>query len=254
MTCCSFDASTKIHLYVHPSDLRLIRFARPVRASPWTSPAASHASVTSCARAGWRRDRTLSRVRFLRTTPFMRPRAALDTTSVAYVLCRIEDDSSLTPVSRHGDFLTGIAAGRLRGRGRGPRFRVRPLRRRSLERVVHARGLLPRGQDRLPPLGHEDRAHQPERRGPLRPRRRRAHGVGPHTDRGNGAGTKRSAPFVIAVTGVRGQRANGGEVVGGSLEGVMRDGSTYASGKGNRLAGGFSGADSPHRGDHASPD
>ena len=31
--------------------------------------------------------------------------------SVAYVLCRIEDDSSLTPVSQHGDFLTGIAAG-----------------------------------------------------------------------------------------------------------------------------------------------
>jgi hypothetical protein len=35
----------------------------------------------------------------------------MDTTSVAYVLCRIEDDSSLTPVSRHGDVLTGIAAG-----------------------------------------------------------------------------------------------------------------------------------------------
>jgi hypothetical protein len=35
----------------------------------------------------------------------------MDTTSVAYVLCRIEDDSSLTPVSRHGDLLTGIAAG-----------------------------------------------------------------------------------------------------------------------------------------------
>jgi hypothetical protein len=35
----------------------------------------------------------------------------MDTTSVAYVLCRIEDDSSLTPVSEHGDFLTGIAAG-----------------------------------------------------------------------------------------------------------------------------------------------
>jgi hypothetical protein len=35
----------------------------------------------------------------------------MDTTSVAYVLCRIEDDSSLTPVSQHGDFLTGIAAG-----------------------------------------------------------------------------------------------------------------------------------------------
>ena len=35
----------------------------------------------------------------------------MDTTSVAYVLCRIEDDSSLTPVSQHEDFLTGIVAG-----------------------------------------------------------------------------------------------------------------------------------------------
>ena len=35
----------------------------------------------------------------------------MDIASVAYVLCRIEDDSSLTPVSRHGDMLTGIAAG-----------------------------------------------------------------------------------------------------------------------------------------------
>jgi hypothetical protein len=34
----------------------------------------------------------------------------MDKASVAYVLCRIEDDSSLTPVSQHGDFLTGIAA------------------------------------------------------------------------------------------------------------------------------------------------
>ena len=34
----------------------------------------------------------------------------MDTRSVAYVLCRIEDDSSLTTVSRHGDFLTAIAA------------------------------------------------------------------------------------------------------------------------------------------------
>jgi hypothetical protein len=34
----------------------------------------------------------------------------MDTRSVAYVLCRIEDDSSLTPVSSHGDILTGIAA------------------------------------------------------------------------------------------------------------------------------------------------
>src|SRR5215211_505529 len=31
--------------------------------------------------------------------------------SVAYVLCRIEDDASLTPVSEHEDILTAIAAG-----------------------------------------------------------------------------------------------------------------------------------------------
>jgi len=31
--------------------------------------------------------------------------------SVTYVLCRIEDDASLTPVSEHEDILTGIAAG-----------------------------------------------------------------------------------------------------------------------------------------------
>ena len=45
--------------------------------------------------------------------PEARPirRYLMDTTSVApYVLCRIEDNSSLTPVSQHGDFLTGIAA------------------------------------------------------------------------------------------------------------------------------------------------
>jgi len=32
--------------------------------------------------------------------------------SVAYVLCRIEDDSSLTPVSEHEDLSTGIQAGK----------------------------------------------------------------------------------------------------------------------------------------------
>ena len=31
--------------------------------------------------------------------------------SVPYVLCRIEDDSSLTPVSQHGDLVPGVAAG-----------------------------------------------------------------------------------------------------------------------------------------------
>src|SRR5215204_5233472 len=35
----------------------------------------------------------------------------MDKASVAYVLCRIEDDASLTPVREHEDILTGIAAG-----------------------------------------------------------------------------------------------------------------------------------------------
>jgi hypothetical protein len=34
----------------------------------------------------------------------------MDTTSVAYVLCRIEDDASLTPVSEHNDLSCGIKA------------------------------------------------------------------------------------------------------------------------------------------------
>ena len=36
----------------------------------------------------------------------------MDTTSVAYVLCRIEDDSSLTLVSEHDDLSSGIKAGK----------------------------------------------------------------------------------------------------------------------------------------------
>src|SRR5687767_13808523 len=35
----------------------------------------------------------------------------MDTTSVAYTQCRIEDDASLTPVGQHEDILTAIAAG-----------------------------------------------------------------------------------------------------------------------------------------------
>jgi hypothetical protein len=34
--------------------------------------------------------------------------------SVPYVLCRIEDDSSLTPVSEHGNVADGVAAGKHR--------------------------------------------------------------------------------------------------------------------------------------------
>jgi len=36
----------------------------------------------------------------------------MDTTSVAYVLCRIEDDSSLTPISEHEDIVGGVVAGK----------------------------------------------------------------------------------------------------------------------------------------------
>ncbi len=34
----------------------------------------------------------------------------MDTTSVAYVLCRVEDDSSLSPVSEHKDIVDAVAA------------------------------------------------------------------------------------------------------------------------------------------------
>ncbi len=36
----------------------------------------------------------------------------MDTTSVAYVLCRVEDDCSLTLVSEHEDVSSGIKAGK----------------------------------------------------------------------------------------------------------------------------------------------
>jgi hypothetical protein len=36
----------------------------------------------------------------------------MDTTSVACVLCRIEDDASLTPVSRYENIVAGTAAGK----------------------------------------------------------------------------------------------------------------------------------------------
>ena len=36
----------------------------------------------------------------------------MDKASVAYVLCRIEDDSSLTPVSEHEDICAAVAVGK----------------------------------------------------------------------------------------------------------------------------------------------
>ena len=38
----------------------------------------------------------------------------MDTTSVVYVLCRIEDNASLTPVSEHQGISAGVAAGKQR--------------------------------------------------------------------------------------------------------------------------------------------
>ena len=69
-----------------------------------------------------------------------------------------------SPLSWHGGWQAS-------GIGRGPRFRLRSVLRRSLQRLDHARGLLPRGQDRLSTVGHEDRPYQPQLRGSLRPRR-----------------------------------------------------------------------------------
>jgi hypothetical protein len=38
----------------------------------------------------------------------------MDTTSLAYVPCRIENDSSLTPISEHVNVAEGVAAGKHR--------------------------------------------------------------------------------------------------------------------------------------------
>ena len=38
----------------------------------------------------------------------------MDKPSVAYLLCRVEDDASLTPISQHEDIVAGVSAGRHR--------------------------------------------------------------------------------------------------------------------------------------------
>jgi hypothetical protein len=45
-------------------------------------------------------------------SPDHREGTPMDTTSVAYVLCRIEDDSSLTPISEHEDIVAAVVAGK----------------------------------------------------------------------------------------------------------------------------------------------
>jgi hypothetical protein len=96
----------------------------------------------------------------------------MDTTSVAYVLCRIEDDSSLTPVSQHEDILTGIAAGGYAVEVEDSDFAYAlyagdPSNGSSTRVASFREGRI----GYLPPLGHEDRPYQPQRRGSLRPRR-----------------------------------------------------------------------------------
>jgi hypothetical protein len=44
--------------------------------------------------------------------PDHRNEASVIKASLAYVLCRIEDDASLTPISEHEDGVDGVAAGR----------------------------------------------------------------------------------------------------------------------------------------------
>src|SRR5215211_6977670 len=46
--------------------------------------------------------------------PGARPirRCLMDTTSVAHVLCRIEDDGSVTPISEHEDIVAAVIAGK----------------------------------------------------------------------------------------------------------------------------------------------
>jgi hypothetical protein len=57
-----FRRVDKDSLYVHPSDLRLIRVSRPVRAPLGLLRRLRTGRYRFTARAGWRRDRTLSRV------------------------------------------------------------------------------------------------------------------------------------------------------------------------------------------------
>ena len=80
MTCCSFDASTKIHLYVHPSDLHLIRIARPVRAPLGLLRRLRTDRYRFCTRQMATGSNTIPGP--LKTTSLMRPRVALIEESV----------------------------------------------------------------------------------------------------------------------------------------------------------------------------
>jgi hypothetical protein len=102
----------------------------------------------------------------------------MDKASVAYVLCRIEDDASLTPVSQHEDYLTGIAAGGYVVEVEDLEFAYalyagHPSNGSSTTRVASFR----EGRIGYREWAHEEWAYQPQRRGSLRPRCRRAYGM-----------------------------------------------------------------------------
>ena len=83
----------------------------------------------------------------------------MDTTSVAYVLCRIEDDASLTPVSEHEDIVDAVIAGKQKVEVDGAK--LRELRRRrmlSLRELGERSGV---AFDNINKLENEKRRAQP---------------------------------------------------------------------------------------------
>jgi hypothetical protein len=97
----------------------------------------------------------------------------MDTTSVAYVLCRIEDDSCLTPISEHEDIVAGVSAGKHRVEVEDFDFGY-DLYAGGVKVASFAEGR----------IGYREWARRSGRladiqqhRRPLRPRRRRAYGV-----------------------------------------------------------------------------
>jgi hypothetical protein len=92
---------------------------------------------------------------------------------VSYVLCRIEDDSSLTSVSQHEDISAGVVAGKYRVEVGGPRLRLRYVCR------MRWGGEFRRRTNRLSGVGTQQRkAGRHSQPGlSLRSRRRLAYGV-----------------------------------------------------------------------------
>ena len=83
----------------------------------------------------------------------------MDTTSVAHVLCRIEDDGSVTPVSEHEDIVAAVIAGKHQVEVDGAK--LRQLRRRrmlSLRELGQRSGV---AFDNINKLENERRRAQP---------------------------------------------------------------------------------------------